>query len=169
MMASAKCSISSNCGLNCSSTRSTPAASNWVSRSATCSGKPLLVICVARRGLLDIRDAPQLVLSFAFRFSNDGIAGDPELERRQIVTCAAFAEIHDFLADALRRIAVHKIGVALLGDQLFCRGRLAARVKRWPRLRSRLWLEHIIVHAVILPGIRKMVLLPNSIQNVEPL
>src|SRR5712664_4908136 len=83
--------------------------------------------------------------------------------------CPAFAQIRDFLADALRRIAVHQIRVALLGDQLFCRGRLTASVEGWPRLRSRLWLEHIIFHAVILPGIRKMVLLPHAIQNVEPL
>src|SRR5467141_5113211 len=118
---------------------------------------------------MNIRDAPQLVLRFTFRFSNDGIAGDPELERRQIVPCAASPQIRDFFADALRRITVHQIGVTLFGDQLFCRGRLAARMQRWPWLRSRLWLEDIIFHAVILPGIRKMVLLPNSIQNVEPL
>jgi hypothetical protein len=40
IMASEKRSISSMCGLNCSNTRSTPAASNSASLFATCSGVP---------------------------------------------------------------------------------------------------------------------------------
>src|ERR1700674_1533079 len=132
------------------------------------SGQPLLVIRVARRGLLHVGDSPQLILRFALRFANDRISGNAELERRQIVPCAAFPHIRDFLAHALGRIAVHQISVALLGDQLFCRRRFAARVQRWPRFRSRFWLEHIIFNTIILSRKRKMVLLPDSIQNVEP-
>src|SRR5260370_8059817 len=118
---------------------------------------------------MNIRDAAHFLLSFFFCFTHNRISGDPELERRQIGPCAAFAQIRNFFADALRRIAVHEIRVALLGDQLFCRGRLTASVEGRPRLRSRLWLAHIIFNAVILPGILKIVLLPHSIQNANPL
>jgi hypothetical protein len=41
MMVSAKRSISSSCGLHCSKSKSTPAASNSAMRSATCSGVPI--------------------------------------------------------------------------------------------------------------------------------
>ena len=76
-----------------------------------------------------------------------------ELERRQIVSRAAFSQIRDFLADALRRIAVHQIGVAFLGDQLFGRRRFAARVKRGPRLGNRFGLKNVVFHPVVLPRI----------------
>ena len=102
---------------------------------------------------MDIRHSPQLVLRLAFRFANNGISSNPKLERRQIVSRPAFSEIRDFLADALRRIAVHQIGVAFLGDQLFGRRRFAAPVKRWPRLGHRFGLQNVVFHPVVLPGI----------------
>ena len=113
--------------------------------------QPLLVILIARRELLNIRDAPQLVLRFVFRLANNRISRNTELERWQIVFCPALAQVGDFLSDAFRRIAVHQIRVAFLGDQLFCRGRFAARVKRWPRLRYRFGLKNIVINTVVLP------------------
>src|SRR5207253_4157457 len=60
------------------------------------SGKPLLVVRVARGGLLNIRHSPQLVLRLAFRFANNGISSNAKLEWRQIVSRPAFSEIRDF-------------------------------------------------------------------------
>ena len=42
------------------------------------AGKPLLVIRVARGGLLDVGDAANFVLRFLFGFADDGVARDAE-------------------------------------------------------------------------------------------
>src|SRR5262249_27787095 len=44
------------------------------------TGEPLLVVQVARRGLLDIGDAPDFVLRFFFCLANDGVTRDAEFE-----------------------------------------------------------------------------------------
>src|SRR5260370_20273153 len=89
------------------------------------SGKPLLVMRVACSGLLSIRDAPQFVLRLAYCFANNRISRNAELERRQIMFCPALAQVSDFFPDALRRVAVHQVSVALFGDQLLGRRGLA--------------------------------------------
>ena len=42
------------------------------------AGQPLLVIRITSGRLLDIRDAAEFVLGFAFGFADDGVTGDAE-------------------------------------------------------------------------------------------
>jgi len=54
-----------------------------------CPRKPLLVVGVARRGLLHVGDATQFVLRLFFRFANDGVTRDAEFQRCLAVLSAA--------------------------------------------------------------------------------
>ena len=78
--------------------------------------QPLLIVGVARRGLLHVGDAPHFVLRFALGFAHDRVTGHAKFHRRQLVLRAALAQIRNFFADALRRIAMHQVGVALFRD-----------------------------------------------------
>ena len=114
------------------------------------AGEPLLVVGVTGGGLLDIRDATDFVLGFFFRFADDSVARDAEFQRDGIVLRAALAKVGDFFRDAFRWIAVHKVSVALGGDEFFRSGRFTAGVKNWPRFRNWFWLEDVVFDAVIL-------------------
>ena len=50
------------------------------------ASQPLLVIGVSRSGLLDVCNAPEFVLSLALGFADDGVTGNSEFQRRQIMT-----------------------------------------------------------------------------------
>src|SRR5262249_1365674 len=115
------------------------------------SSEPLLIIGVTRGRLLHVRDTAKFLLGFALCFADDGITRDTESHGRQPATGAAFPQIGNFFSNALRRIAVHQIGVAFFGDELFGGGRLATGVQRRARLRDGLWLKNIVLDAIILP------------------
>ena len=70
---------------------------------------------VRRRG-----DAGDFALRFGFGVADDAEAGDAEDQRRQVgVERAAGAHVRDFGGDGAGVVAVHKVGVALLRDEVF--------------------------------------------------
>jgi hypothetical protein len=82
-------------------------------------GDPLLIVLVAGRRLLDVGDALQLRSSLSVGVVDDAVARHAEDERRASRAVAPRAHVIDPLRDALRRIAVHHVGVPLLRDHVF--------------------------------------------------
>ena len=118
--------------------------------------------------MLDVCNAPEFVLSLALGFADDGVTGNSEFQRREIMTRTPSAEVGDLLPDAFGRISMHQVGIALFGNQFLGGRGFASRVQGRPRLGHGLGIENVIFHTVILSGKRKMVLLPHAVENVEP-
>ena len=63
---------------------------------------------------------------------------------------------------------MHQVGVTLRRNEFFGGGRFAAGIERRARLGHRFWLKDVVFYAVILSRIRKVVLLPDTVENIEP-
>src|SRR5580658_655805 len=114
--------------------------------------QPLLVIRIARRGLLHVGNPLHFLQRFALGFPHDGIARNAKFHRRQpAMSSPPRPQVVDFLPYPLRRIAVHQIRVALFRDQILGSLRFAARINARSRLRHRLRLEHVILDAIVFP------------------
>ena len=82
---------------------------------------------------------------------------------------AARAHVLDLRREDLSRVAMHEIGVALASDEVLRRRRLAACVKRWPRLLDRLGVEAGVLDLVVAAGERVLGSRPHPLQDADEL
>src|SRR5712692_394124 len=132
-------------------------------------GQPFVIGRVARCALAHVRDAGDLPPGRCYRRAAHDVARDPEFQGWEPAPLAPPPHVRHLGRDPLRRIAVHQIGVAGLGDQLLCRLRFTTGVDPGPRPRYRLGLEDRVLHAVVLPREGEARLGPHAADHLEPL
>src|ERR1043166_2242726 len=140
---------------------------NFLFESRSC--QPLLIVFITRRKLFDVRDAFELALRFGLALAHNRIRSDTKLQRRQTESFSAPRHVLDLLAHARRLVAVHDVRVTPARDQILRGFGFAPRINHRPRARGWFRLQHRIVNAVILPRVRKVIFLPKSFDDLQPL
>src|SRR6266568_279666 len=130
----------------------------------------ILVARVAARARTHVGYARDLLLHFSVAIPHDRVGRDTEPQRWQLrVLRATRAHVLDLDGERLRRIAVHQIGVTLVRDEIFRRGRLAARVEDRPWLLHGFRRESRVFDRVIAALERVLVFGPHSLENCQEL